>query len=149
MVMERKILFFPLLPPLHAKVPQIFPLRSPESQWGLEHWQFIKHERRALRERHSWTTVLRMQGKLKIHSSVVYASKKRLININRHVPLQGRIRWIMYRGYAQTPGYTAVPTKRLNFLSRQLLQLGLHSALGYTCMVVTKPERYSGFLLVS
>lgn len=46
-----------------------------------------------------------------------------------------------------TPGYTAVSTKRLNFLVRQLLSIGLDSALGYTCRAVTNPERYLSFFI--
>lgn len=80
-----------------------------------------------------------------MHRAAVQSSQKRPIHIQRHTLPQGRIHW----GYPQTPRFAATFTKRLNFLLRQLLQLGLDSALGFTCIGFTKSEMYLSFLQIS
>lgn len=70
---------------------------------------------------------------------------ERSINIKRHILPPGRIHW----GYPQTTVFAATFPKRLHFLLRQLLQLGLGYALGFTCIGFTKTEKYLSFLLVS
>lgn len=73
MVIQRKYCSFLSCHLLMQRYNEFFHLGH-SNQSGLEHWQFIKHDRLALRERHQWTTVLRIQGKLKIHHTVVQSS---------------------------------------------------------------------------